>query len=445
MAEKLIQYPPGQPFPGTIGRTLETSTPAWPAPTRATRGRAQRHGDRPRRRRLRPALALRWPVRDAQPRPPGRAGPALQQLPHHRAVLAHPWLPAHRSQPPHARRCRPSPRCRSATPPTTASWASSTASSPRPCWPPATTRSPSASGTSRPPQETTAAGPFDRWPLGRGFERYYGFMGGDTDQWHPDLIDDNHSVRQPATPAGGLPPQRRPGRPRHRLHQGRPRRTRPTSPSSSGTPPAPATHPTRWSRSGSTATRATSTWGGTSTAASSSSGSSPSGLHAGRHRAVGPRPRRRAVGLAERRRQAHVHPADGGVRRRSSSQTDHHIGRVLDFIDALGELDNTHRRGRVRQRRQRRGRRARHPQRGAVLQPRPRDPGGQPRGHRRVGQRGHLQPLLVGLDVGRRHTVPPLEAGDLPGWHHRPVHRLVARRASPPGARCATSTPTPST
>jgi len=54
-----------------------------------------------------------------------------------------------------------------------------------------------------PPQETTPAGPFNRWPLGRGFERFYGFLGGDTDQFHPDLISDNHSVRQPKTPAEG--------------------------------------------------------------------------------------------------------------------------------------------------------------------------------------------------------------------------------------------------
>ena len=54
-----------------------------------------------------------------------------------------------------------------------------------------------------PAPETTPAGPYDRWPLGRGFERYYGFLGGDTDQWHPDLTYDNHSVRQPAQPAEG--------------------------------------------------------------------------------------------------------------------------------------------------------------------------------------------------------------------------------------------------
>src|SRR5207237_9453846 len=38
----------------------------------------------------------------------------------------------------------------------------------------------------------SAAGPYDRWPLGRGFERYYGFLGGDTHQYYPDLVYDNH-------------------------------------------------------------------------------------------------------------------------------------------------------------------------------------------------------------------------------------------------------------
>jgi arylsulfatase len=31
-----------------------------------------------------------------------------------------------------------------------------------------------------PTEQCSAAGPYDRWPLGRGFERFYGFMGGDT-------------------------------------------------------------------------------------------------------------------------------------------------------------------------------------------------------------------------------------------------------------------------
>jgi arylsulfatase len=43
----------------------------------------------------------------------------------------------------------------------------------------------------------------DRWPLGRGFERFYGFMGGDTDQWHPELVYDNHQVEPYKTPEEG--------------------------------------------------------------------------------------------------------------------------------------------------------------------------------------------------------------------------------------------------
>src|SRR5574341_372982 len=54
-----------------------------------------------------------------------------------------------------------------------------------------------------PSEYESAAGPFDRWPLGRGFERFYGFLGGDTSQWHPDLVYDNHQVQPPRTPEQG--------------------------------------------------------------------------------------------------------------------------------------------------------------------------------------------------------------------------------------------------
>ena len=53
------------------------------------------------------------------------------------------------------------------------------------------------------PAESSAAGPFRTWPLGRGFERYYGFLGGDTSQWHPDLFRDNSAVPPPARPEDG--------------------------------------------------------------------------------------------------------------------------------------------------------------------------------------------------------------------------------------------------
>ena len=54
-----------------------------------------------------------------------------------------------------------------------------------------------------PSEFESAAGPFDRWPLGRGFERFYGFLGGDTSQWYPDLVYDNHQVEPPGTPEQG--------------------------------------------------------------------------------------------------------------------------------------------------------------------------------------------------------------------------------------------------
>jgi arylsulfatase len=54
-----------------------------------------------------------------------------------------------------------------------------------------------------PSEFESAVGPFDRWPLGRGFERFYGFLGGDTSQWYPDLVYDNHQVEPPTTPEQG--------------------------------------------------------------------------------------------------------------------------------------------------------------------------------------------------------------------------------------------------
>ncbi len=54
-----------------------------------------------------------------------------------------------------------------------------------------------------PSDQSSAAGPFDRWPLGRGFERFYGFLTGDTHQYYPELIYDNHSIEAPKTPEEG--------------------------------------------------------------------------------------------------------------------------------------------------------------------------------------------------------------------------------------------------
>ena len=41
-----------------------------------------------------------------------------------------------------------------------------------------------------PDEDATDAGPFDRWPTGKGFDHFYGFLGSQTDQYNPDLVED---------------------------------------------------------------------------------------------------------------------------------------------------------------------------------------------------------------------------------------------------------------
>ncbi len=51
--------------------------------------------------------------------------------------------------------------------------------------------------------ECSAAGPHDNWPLQKGFDRFYGFLNGETDQFHPELTYDNHPIDPPAAPEDG--------------------------------------------------------------------------------------------------------------------------------------------------------------------------------------------------------------------------------------------------
>lgn len=51
--------------------------------------------------------------------------------------------------------------------------------------------------------ETGPSGPFDGWPLNRGFDRYYGFLDAETDQYTPELVRDNSHVTPPGTWATG--------------------------------------------------------------------------------------------------------------------------------------------------------------------------------------------------------------------------------------------------
>lgn len=49
-----------------------------------------------------------------------------------------------------------------------------------------------------PDWEVSQSGPFDRWPTGEGFEKFYGFQGGETDQFEPTLYDGTTPIMRPA-------------------------------------------------------------------------------------------------------------------------------------------------------------------------------------------------------------------------------------------------------
>ena len=51
-----------------------------------------------------------------------------------------------------------------------------------------------------PGRDIKASGDRPHWPLQKGFDRWYGFLSGWTDQYHPDLVEDNHSVDRPNKP-----------------------------------------------------------------------------------------------------------------------------------------------------------------------------------------------------------------------------------------------------
>lgn len=198
----LTEYPPGQAFPGVIGRTFDVSTPAWPAPNRAKAGAPNVlfivlddtgfghlgcYGS-----------PIRTPNLDAL------AADGLRYNNMHTTAL-----------------CSPSRSC--------IMTGRNHHSNAMACITEGSTGYPGGNGYMpfengmlseillqhgyntyalgkwhlTPSEATSAAGPYDRWPLGRGFERYYGFLGGDTHQYYPELVRDNMQVEPEKTPEEG--------------------------------------------------------------------------------------------------------------------------------------------------------------------------------------------------------------------------------------------------
>ena len=199
----IVEYPEGSAFPGVIGRTAEESQPglarAATRPRRAPRTCSWSSSTTP------GSGSSAATAAPSRPRPSTRSPPAAcasttctRRRCARRAAPAS--SPGATTTPTAWRR---SPSSRPASPATTASCRSRTGCSRR-CWSSAaTTPTWSASGTSRRatrrrPSARTTAG-----RSGRGFQRFYGFLGGDTSQWNPDLVYDNHQVEPPRTPEEG--------------------------------------------------------------------------------------------------------------------------------------------------------------------------------------------------------------------------------------------------
>ena len=54
-----------------------------------------------------------------------------------------------------------------------------------------------------PEEDISAGGSRSEWPLSKGFDRFYGFLGGETNNWYPDLVEDNRFIEPPSTPDEG--------------------------------------------------------------------------------------------------------------------------------------------------------------------------------------------------------------------------------------------------
>jgi arylsulfatase len=54
-----------------------------------------------------------------------------------------------------------------------------------------------------PEQDVASGASRKQWPLAMGFDRFYGFLGGETNQWYPDLVEDNRFIEQPYGPEQG--------------------------------------------------------------------------------------------------------------------------------------------------------------------------------------------------------------------------------------------------
>ena len=278
--------------------------------------------------------------------------------------------------------------------------------------------------------QRSAAGPFDTWPLGLGFERYYGFLQGDTNHWAPNLVCDNHYIEPPRRPEEGYhlsedladqavrmvqdQQQGAPGKPfflyfalgaMHSPHHVAPEWVEPYR----------GVFDKGWDAWRARGVRPPGRLGhGARRAPCSPSG--PSGCRPGT-----------SLSAEERRMHARQQEVFAGF----LTHTDAQIGRVLSSLEDLGALDNTlvmvfsdngasaegGKAGSFNEHRFTAHLRESMDDNLAAL--------------RRLGRVQHLQPLLVGLGLGRQHAPQALEALHLAGRDPHAADRALARPHRP--------------
>ena len=191
-----------------------------------------------------------------------------------------------------------------------------------------------------PGREMGPSGPFEHWPQAWGFDHWWGFLTGAAGQYDPVITQDNSVSASPKARTGSSTTSlmTSPTRPSSGCTPSAP--TTPTSRGSSITPLAPPMRRIMWPRSGPTNTRASSTTAGTSTA------SGPS--NARRNWALSrripnwqPAPTRTRPGTPSATPRRNCTPRQMEVFAGFSENTDWNVGRLIDEIEAMGELDNT--------------------------------------------------------------------------------------------------------
>jgi arylsulfatase A-like enzyme len=214
-----------------------------------------------------------------------------------------------------------------------------------------------------PTYEASQAGPFNQWPTGMGFDYFYGFVGGDANQWGPNLFRNTTQIYPWIGHEGTLKMDRSDPKAAiwpvtgkesswnlitamaddaiawmDRIHQ-----TDPSSRSSSTTAPAPRTRRTTRPRNGWTrSARCISSTTATRSCASGSSRTKRSSASFRRIRKLTPWPKDILTPwdeLSDEAKKLYIRQVE--VFAAYVAYSDHEIGRVIQHFEDLGKLDNT--------------------------------------------------------------------------------------------------------